>query len=263
VPDAGVTFDLWHTLVYLTAEEEDRYMDRQLAVGGQALARAPRTAGGPDLTEEELTSGFEAEYRAAAEAASVGRAVAPAEQLRRAGVRTGRRPSIEGYLAELERTVHETGFHEAPGATELLRSLTADGYWLAVISNTVGEPGAFLRPMLRSMGFDRYVRTYTFSDEHPWTKPAPEIFRATLGSGGIDATRAVHVGDGLADIEGARRAGLRAGILYIGLGDYGSRYRQLFAPGNRPSRRPEYEASTLEEVGELVRRILPRPSAMR
>jgi putative hydrolase of the HAD superfamily len=166
---------------------------------------------------------------------------------------------LERYLSELRHLVEEAPFRTAPGALDLLRSLSEEGYRLAVISNTVGEPGAFLRPVLRSMGFERYVESYTFSDELPWAKPSPEVFRKALGELETPPSETVHAGDGWSDIEGARRAHLRAGILYSGLPEYGARYQELFFPHGRTAPEAEYHASDLEEVGRLVRTILPRP----
>jgi HAD superfamily hydrolase (TIGR01549 family) len=257
VSPKAVTFDLWHTLLYLTPAEEDRYMERQMELGERALVRAPRDSGAPDRLPRELRAAFEAEYLAAVEAAGRGVTVTPARQVALAGERTGRHPSLPEYLEELAQLVRATPFRVAPGALELLRSLSADGYRLAVISNTVGEPGALFRPLLRSSGCDRYLRTYSFSDEHPWSKPAPEIFQAALAPLGVQPHDAVHVGDGWSDLEGSRRAGFRAGILFTGLKEYGAKYRELFASTQPRPTQSEFEADTLDGVGRIVRDLLP------
>jgi HAD superfamily hydrolase (TIGR01549 family) len=257
VPPRAVTFDLWHTLLYLAPEDEDRYMERQMELGEQALARAIRDSGAPDRSPAELRAAFEVEYLRAVEASGRGVTVTPARQVALAGGRTGRHPAVPEYLEELAQLVRATPFRVAPGALELLRSLSDDGYRLAVVSNTVGEPGALFRPLLRSSGFDRYVRAYAFSDEHPWSKPAPEIFQAALASLGVQRQDAVHVGDGWSDLEGARRAGFRAGVLFTGLKEYGAKYRELFASTQSRPSTPEFEADTLEGVGRIVRDLLP------
>jgi HAD superfamily hydrolase (TIGR01549 family) len=256
---AAVTLDLWHTLLYLDPASEEAYMEAQVDIARRVLVESPRLPGAPDLTEAELGRAFERVYAEAVAEADQGRSVSPAEQLRRAGRATGRAASADRYLKELERRVHATPFHRAPGALELLSGLESDGYRLGIISNTVGEPGRFLRPTLRSMGFDRYVHTYLFSDEHPWTKPAPEIFRAALEELGERPDETVHVGDGWSDIEGARRAGLRAGILFTGLHEYGARYQALFLhpEWHRPS--TGHATNRLDEVLGMVRRLLPLP----
>jgi HAD superfamily hydrolase (TIGR01549 family) len=258
---SAVTLDLWHTLMYLDPASEEAYMETQVEIARQTLAESPRRSGSPDLTEAELGRAFERVYAQAVKEAGLGRTVTPVAQLLQAGQATGRTPSTARYLMELERAVREAPFQRAPGAIELLEGLREGGYQLGIISNTVGEPGRFLKPTLHTMGFDRYVQSYVFSDEHPWTKPAPEIFEAALHELGGRPDRAVHVGDGWADIEGARRAGFRAGILFTGLHSYGARYQSLFLPPawNRPA--TEYEVRRLDEVLRLVRKLLPSPPA--
>ncbi len=253
----AVTFDLWHTLMFLPPAAEERYMETQVEVARRALTAAARRPGAADRTEEELGRAFEREYARAVRLAGDGVTVTPAEQFRRAAEATGRDADVDAYLAALEPVVHRLALERAPGALELLRSLREDGYGVAVISNTVGEPGAFLRPTLTAMGFDPYVESYVFSDEFPWTKPAPEIFRTALAGLGAAPEDAVHVGDGWSDIEGARRARYRAGILFTGLQEYGERYRRLFLPEGWAHPPSEHVARRLEEVGSVVRELLP------
>jgi HAD superfamily hydrolase (TIGR01549 family) len=257
----AVTLDLWHTLMYLDPAAEEEYMEAQVDIARRTLAASPRRSGSPDLTEAELGRAFERVYARAVKEAGLGHTVTPAAQLLEAGRATGRDPSTGQYLKELERAVQSAPFQRAPGAIELLQGLWEDGYRLGIVSNTVGEPGRFLRPTLRSMGFDRYVTTYIFSDEHPWTKPASELFRAALHDLGEPPDHAVHVGDGWADIEGARRAGFRAGILFTGLQAYGARYQALFLPPGWHRPATEYEVPDLDKVAPLVRRLLPSSAA--
>jgi putative hydrolase of the HAD superfamily len=51
-----------------------------------------------------------------------------------------------------------------------------------------------------------------YTSEIPWTKPAPEAFRAAMDAVGVsDPARCVYVGDRLFDdVWGAQNAGLRA-----------------------------------------------------
>lgn len=244
--------------MFLEPGAEERYMEAQVEIARRALAAAPREPGAEAQSPEELGTAFEREYARAVQMAERGETVTPAEQFLRAARATGRRPELAPYLADLEREVHRVPFRRAPGAIELLRDLRRDGYGIAVISNTVGEPGRFLRPTLASMGFDPFVQSYVFSDERPWTKPAPEIFRAALEDVRGEPGDAVHVGDGWSDIEGARRAGYRAGILFTGLQEYGERYRRLFLPPGWERPPADLVVSHLDEVGPLVRRLLPK-----
>jgi len=256
---AAVTIDLWHTLMYLPPEAEERYMAHQLALGREVLSRAARCPGTPPSTEDELGKAFEREYVDAVAESAQGRTVTPAEQLMRAAKATGREADPQEYLAGLQAEVAKTPFLRAPGALELLAGLRHRGYRVGVISNTVGEAGAFLRPVLESMGFNQYVETYVFSDEQPWTKPAPEIFRLALARLEESPPSAVHVGDAWSDLEGARRAGYRGAVLFTGLHEYGESYRKLFLPEMPGSPAASFRVDRLDQVGPIVEQLLPMP----
>jgi len=254
---AAVTLDLWHTLIYLPPEDEEKYMAHQLALGTEVLRSAPALPGAPPVTDEEIARAFERAYTDAVAQSAEGRTVTPAEQLLRAASEVGRNADAADYLRGLHGEIRRTRFLRAPGALELLESLRAQGYRLGVISNTVGEPGAFLRPIIASMELDRFVETFVFSDELPWTKPAPEIFRVALSQLSEDPSSAVHVGDGWSDLEGARRTGYRGAILFTGLHEYGESYRRLFLPDVPSMPTADYRTDRLADVGSLVGKLLP------
>ncbi len=256
-----MTFDLWHTLVFLDPASEDRYLESLTRTAVEALARCPPRPGAPDLGPEELGKVFDRALRRAVDAAAAGRTVTPVEQFEAAAREAGREPRPKEYIDRLERLIRSTRFLPAPGALEVLRGLATGGYRLAVISNTVAEPGRLFRAMLADLGFERYVGAMIFSDEHPWAKPAPEIFRAALRELGEVPERSVHVGDGWSDLEGAKRAGFRAGVLFTGLREYGARYRSLnFAP-DWDRLAATYRIERLDQVPEIVRSLLPPPGA--
>jgi HAD superfamily hydrolase (TIGR01549 family) len=254
---SAVTLDLWHTLLFVRPDDEERYMTNQVQIAADALARAPLRPGAKRVPEGQLARIFERVYAGAVDAAAEGRTVTPRTQIEKAASEAGRAVEVDQYLDELRSEVGRLPFRRAPGALELLGGLREDGYRVAVISNTIGEPGAFLRPALNAMGFDPFVESYVFSDEHPWTKPDPRLFRAALASIGSVAGSAIHVGDGWSDIEGARRAGYRAGILFTGLQEYGERYRALFASTAQRIPPADHQVTRLEEIGPIVRELLP------
>lgn len=254
---ASVTIDLWHTLIYLEPEDEEAYMQAQVSIATEVLASSPLRPGASGSTREELGRAFEREYARAVAESGQGYTVTPAEQLERAARSTGRDASPDRYLRGLAEEIDRLPFERAPRAFGFLDALKGDGYHLGLISNTVGEPGRFLRPVLERMGFQPYFETYVFSDEHPWTKPSPEIFRAALAGLGDPPNRAVHVGDGWSDVEGAKRAGLRAAILYTELNHYGARYKELFLPPGWDRPETEHVAANLEEALTEIRGLLP------
>ncbi len=253
-----VTLDLWHTLFYLEPEEEERYMEAQLELATAILDGAPPFPGEPVVPREGLRAAFAQEFARAVEASQAGRTVTPAEQLGRAARKTGRRLEPSEYVQGLHDLVGRTPFRAAPGAREMLEALRASGYRTAVISNTTGEPGAALRPVLSRLGFDGCFDALVFSDERPWTKPAAEIFESALAPLRGTPERAVHVGDGWTDIEGARRARFRGGILFTGLQSYGQHYQRLFLPGGWDNPPTPYRTDQLSEVPAIVEELLAR-----
>ena len=252
----AVTFDLWHTLVYLDPGAETDYLLRQLGAAVEVLSASPQMPTPPGAPLVEPKAAFKAELERAVFESHAGRTVTPAEQITRAAQACGREPPARAFEAALGQVVAATPFRTAPGALETLAEVRRLGAAVAIVSNTVGEPGRFLREWLGKAGFDPSVQLYTFSDEHPWTKPAPEIFRWTLDRLGSEPSRAIHVGDGWADLEGARRAQLHAGILYTGEQRYAPEYRALnYAP---PIDRSlvDAEVPTLPDLVPIVARWL-------
>jgi HAD superfamily hydrolase (TIGR01509 family) len=100
--------------------------------------------------------------------------------------------------------------HIAPDVAPTLAALRDRGLKLVVVSNANGR--------LRHL-FDRLDLTKWFDhllDSHEWgvEKPDPRLFQLALEQSRADAARTVHVGDLYhVDVVGARKAGLREGIL--------------------------------------------------
>ena len=257
----AVTFDVWLTLVYLAPDDEERYFLRQVEAAVEALRDAAGASDRREVSDADLARAFERALKEAVAEAAQGRSVPPAQQLRWAGESLGLSPSPGPYLSRLAEVVARQPFHVAPGALELLRQLHEDGYRIGTVGNTVGETGASMRKVLAARGFDRYVEAFMFSAEHPWSKPSPEIFWEALRRLGERPAAAVHVGDAWFDIEGARRARLRAGILFTGLQQYGDHYRTLHERPAGQMVEGDHVVARLDEMREIVGRILPISSA--
>ena len=250
-----MTFDVWHTLIYLSPQDEEEYYRAQIALGVEALreaARLPDSSGSPDA---ELARVFARALAAAVAEAGHGRSVTPAQQIVRAGTASGRAPNVEGYGERLARLVADQPFRPAPGALSVLEGLHRDGYRIGVVGSTVGEAGASLRPVLGRLGLDRPVDAFVFSDEEPWAKPAPEIFWEALRRLDAAPDETVHVGDAWSDIEGARRARLLGSVWFTGLQEYGAHYRTLNIPSTKVPAR--HVAREFGDVDSIVRRLLP------
>ena len=253
----AVTFDLWHTLVYLAPEAESNYMTRLTDAAVRVLEESPVEPGRPRASSRELRARFEEASLRAVRAAHEGRAVTPEQQLIEAARTVGRVPRPEAYVQAIAALLAETEFRVDPSAAEVLKQVRSLGYRVGLVSNTVGEPGRLLRPIIERLGLSPYLETYIFSDEHPWAKPAPQPFLAALAALGSEPAAAVHVGDSWPDIEGAHRAGLRAGVLYTGLQDYSPAYRDLFAPVDGSLRGADLAIARLPDLLPALGRLLP------
>jgi len=231
-------------------------MNAQMDLAAEVLDSAAARPGAPSRSRADLRVIFQKVYADAVAASQRGVSVSPAAQLGQAADVAGRTAAPDRYFDGLGRLVARTPFQIGPGALATVRALRARGWRTAVISNTIGEPGATLRPILTAMGFDSLVEEFVFSDELPWTKPDPAIFLEALRRLGSDPAHAVHVGDGWPDIEGPKRAGMKAGILFTGLQTYGAQYQTLFLPPGWANPSAEYRIQTLAALPELVERIL-------
>ncbi len=254
----AVTFDLWYTLLYLTPGEGESYYRSQLEAAVATLEESERIPDGPTLAHDPMASVFAQVLESAVASAHKGLSVTPAQQIQSAGVAVGRRPRPERYLQRLGDLVASQPFRLAPGCREMLRGLREDGYRIGIVSNTVGETGAMLRPHLRSLGIGEYFDAMVFSDEHPWSKPAPDPYWWTVEKLGERPETTVHVGDSSSDVDGGRRAGLRGTILFTGLhSEYGSSYRGLHASPTAGSAVADRVVEHLDEVRPLIHDLLP------
>lgn len=107
--------------------------------------------------------------------------------------------------------------HVEPDVAPALAALRERGLRLVVVSNANGR--------LRHL-FDRVDLAKWFDhllDSHEWgvEKPDPRLFQLALEQAKADPARTVHVGDLYhVDVVGARRAGLREGVLFDMAGLY-------------------------------------------
>lgn len=103
-----------------------------------------------------------------------------------------------------------------PDTEPLLQILRAEGYYLGVISNSIGT----VEEQLGRVGLLSYFRTVLDSALVGVEKPNPGIFQLALGRAGVSAEEAMFVGDLYStDIGGARLAGIQ-GVLMDRFGAY-------------------------------------------
>jgi putative hydrolase of the HAD superfamily len=108
------------------------------------------------------------------------------------------------------REFWEPHTHTDPDVPPLFERLRADGLRIGVLSNTIW-PRAWHEEFFDRDGLGGLIDGAVYTSEVPWTKPAPEAFRAAAHAVGLDdPTRCVFVGDRLFDdIWGASQVGMR------------------------------------------------------
>ncbi len=131
-------------------------------------------------------------------------------------------PDSEGPRRLVELFLSPEGMDRAwsvpiPGAAEALGELKERGLKLAVVSNGDGQAPR----RLREAGLADFFEAIVDSGNVGVEKPDPRIFRIALERIGVEPGEAVHVGDFYqVDVLGARKAGLREGILIDPYGDW-------------------------------------------
>jgi putative hydrolase of the HAD superfamily len=127
----------------------------------------------------------------------------------------------------------------------LLESLRGRGLRLAIVSNAF-DPGWLLRRDLEELGLAGRVDHALFSSEVGKRKPHPLIFERALEALGVEAERALFVGDRLReDVGGAAAVGMRT-VLALWFRADEARERGVV---------PDFEAFTQVDVLNVVRRL--------
>jgi HAD superfamily hydrolase (TIGR01549 family) len=252
---AAVTFDLWHTLVQLSPAAEDRYLERQEAALTDIVGQAPPS---PDCSGRAALEPAVAARLAISSSVERKGQGSPIEDLaRKAAESAGRIPQPELWVRAVERLVDEQPFEEVPGARAQLDRLVREGYRTAVVSNLVGESGRSMRRVLERLGMARFIDAWALSEELPWAKPAPEIFWHALEPLGIIPADAVHIGDLGSDVQGARAAGFRGSVQFLGARAYGPRYASLCRTDEPIVPPPDRLLSSWIELPRLLDELFP------
>lgn len=200
----AVTFDYWHTLC---VPDHDRGRARRLLTTKAVLADE-----GFDRTDEELDAAilrllerFDETWRANQQFTATDAVDLLAELVAPDLSEGGRRRLVEQYEA--------TGEQLPPLAANIadtLHTLKDAGLVLGIICDVGMVPSPVLRATLQQYGLLALFDHWSFSDEVGVYKPSPEIFEHALtGLGGVEPTRAAHIGDlRRTDVAGARAMGM-------------------------------------------------------
>jgi len=119
-------------------------------------------------------------------------------------------PDLIERVMELEQQGWLSSVHVGPDVAQTLTTLRARGLRLGLVSNAAYRP-RLMTQQLAALGLLPYFDGVTFSSEVGVRKPHPEIFTDALRKVGVEARRAVFVGDRVReDIQGPQRLGMRA-----------------------------------------------------
>ncbi|GAA0498791.1 HAD family hydrolase [Deinococcus depolymerans] len=118
-------------------------------------------------------------------------------------------PDADGEAATVTyREAYREHWQLLPGAADVLRDLRAAGLRLAVLTNYVREVQG---QKLAHFGLDALVDAVLCVEDVPAAKPDPRAYHAACAALNVTPAQAVMVGDSWEkDVQGARRAGLRA-----------------------------------------------------
>jgi HAD superfamily hydrolase (TIGR01509 family) len=115
-------------------------------------------------------------------------------------------------VAERAKQLHSDGYQAAAarlrpfdGAADLIRALSARGVTVVLATSAPEEE---LEILLSVLGLGKDEVETTSSDDVETAKPEPGIIEAALQKAGVDASRAVMVGDTIWDVIAAKRAGV-------------------------------------------------------
>jgi putative hydrolase of the HAD superfamily len=117
-------------------------------------------------------------------------------------------PMIEQIRERYQQVDHE--FRLFPDVLPAIHQLRDSGYRIGVITNVTDDPTESIESMGLKGAFEAIIASCLVGYE----KPDIRIFQAALAALHADPNQAVHVGDQfLADVEGAKAAGMKAVLL--------------------------------------------------
>lgn len=266
----AVTFDLWLTLIWDTAELNEYWKLRRL-VNFHRLVKK-RAGSRPDqsaITFESVRLAIEEAGTRAEAIYKEGRDISPQERGRMIFDILGLKlPEDEApsVYEQAGRILSRSGYfskypHFNPEAKPTLESLKKmnPGLKVGLISNAARSKVTYHR-MLQSFGIAKYFDTMTISCEVGFLKPRREIFEVTLDALSVEPAETLHIGDSFrADVVGATSIGMNA-ALYTGLWHRYAKHHhtvvERIPKGFRPGRPVVVkEISSLLQVPELVQAI--------
>ncbi len=110
-------------------------------------------------------------------------------------------------------TIMKEGTRLLPGASDVLRGLSAQGKRLGLCSN---KPRLFSEQLLAHLGIAGHFAVVLGPEDVPRPKPAPDMLLAAIAQMKVSPRRMLYVGDMTVDIEAARAAGVTVWVIPTG-----------------------------------------------
>ncbi len=138
----------------------------------------------------------------------------------------------------------------AEGTTETLHELTASGYHLGCVTNTLAD-GAGIRAMLRRQGIEDIMESVVVSADEGYRKPHALLFEKAMRGLCAAPNESVFVGDSpVHDIAGAKAAGMFAVLTQ----QYAARPYETFDP------QPDAVITHVRELPAVIARLEAMPA---
>lgn len=245
-PLEAILFDYGLTLIYFDEQPHARLVEAYEQINRLLAKTLEREIPAAEVLIEKVSKAVDADIQRDYEAGQPEEVEIGAiydAALRRIGF------ELEPEVIEEIMTLEQRGWlkvvHVGPDVVPTLRTLRDLGLRLGLVSNAAFRPRLMLE-QLEAVGLKDYFDAVTFSSELGLRKPHPNIYADALGKLGIDARRALFVGDRLReDVEGPQRLGMRAVLL--------REWRQESDAG-----RADFVIQRLGELVPIVRRLRHR-----
>lgn len=125
-----------------------------------------------------------------------------------------------------------------PGVAKTLDALLADGKRMAVLTN---KPVRISKAIIEGLGLSKHFFQIYGGNSFEQKKPHPMGIEVLLSESGIDAAKAMMVGDSAVDVQTARNAGIKAcGVTYG------------FQPESLAAEPPDYLIDRFEQLPSVL-----------
>lgn len=213
----AVTFDFWNTLAH---EPMGHTYELRIAAWTARLADAGIVVG-PDAIASAMTvvaQRFNDRWREGRMYLAAEAALDSLAELR-LGAKVGE-DLRDGLVEDFRSVGRDATLRLTDGVDEALATLHEAGVRIGIICDVGMTPSPILREHLDRNGVLELFTGWSFSDEVGCYKPDRRIFEHALDTlGGVDPSRAAHIGDiRRTDVGGAQGAGMLA-LRYTGVAD--------------------------------------------